>query len=80
MFWRWVEFSGAALFTVLVKGAGFSSALNAARTEKCRIGIEPRGNEINGKKTRIHLALIFLTIRMSRPIAKPLWRGAGFEI
>ena len=52
MFWRWVEFSGAALFTVLVKGAGLSSALNAARAEKCRIGIEHRGNEINGKKTR----------------------------
>jgi hypothetical protein len=32
--WEWVGLSGAALFTVFVKGAGFSSIRNAPRAKK----------------------------------------------
>src|ERR1039458_2909854 len=77
MFWRRGEFSGAALFTVLVKGAGFSSARNTARAEKCRIGIEHQGNEIDGRKTRILARCARMRHRKfktAQRVAHPGWR------
>jgi hypothetical protein len=49
-FWEWIEFSGAALFTVLVKGAGFSSIRNTPRAKKGQIGIGNRVRENRGSE------------------------------
>jgi hypothetical protein len=44
---------GAALFTVFVKGAGFSFTCNAQCAKKGRIGIRQWEKRREGKKTRI---------------------------
>jgi len=43
---------GAALFTILVKGAGFSSMRNTPREKKGRIGIAQWEKRMEAKKTR----------------------------
>jgi hypothetical protein len=43
--WGWVEFPGAALFTVFVKGAVFSSIPNTPRAKKGQIGIGQQERE-----------------------------------
>jgi hypothetical protein len=43
---------GAALFTVFVKGAGFSFMCNALCAKKGRIGIGQWEKRMKGKKTR----------------------------
>jgi hypothetical protein len=48
----WVELSGAALFAVFVKGAGFSSMRNSQRAKKERSGIGRWEKRIEDKKTR----------------------------
>jgi hypothetical protein len=46
----WVGFSGAALFTALVKGAGFSSVRNTPRAKKGQFGIGQRERENRGSE------------------------------
>ena len=47
-----VEFPGAAPFTALVKGAGFSPARNMPRATKRRMAIGQREKRIEDQKTR----------------------------
>jgi hypothetical protein len=49
-FWGWVEFSGAALFTRFVKGAGFSFMRNSPRAKKRQTGIGQRETENRGSE------------------------------
>jgi hypothetical protein len=51
-FWEGVEFAGAALFTVFVKGADFFSTHNHQCAKKGQIGIGQWGNRMERKKTR----------------------------
>jgi hypothetical protein len=49
-FGGWVAYSGAALFTVFVKGAGFSSLRNTPRAKKGQIGIGQKERENRGSE------------------------------
>jgi hypothetical protein len=65
--WGWVEFSGTTLFTVFVKGAGFSFMRNTPREER------PDRNRPAGKgESRIGKPALLNTARVRHPPSQGL--------